>query len=186
MIDFNAPYGYDLLAWTAVSLLFSALSQTMSGILQGIGKVYVPAIGLLVGCAIKLILNLVLIRIPAVNIYGAVISSIVCQFVAFLISFLVMVKYISLKITLMKYIVKPLCAGVLMGAAAIGVYHLAVLALGSGFKGNLIATVLAICIAACVYFVLVMVFKILNREEIETLPGGNKLYGLLCKVGLYK
>lgn len=186
VIYFNAPYGYDLLAWTAVSLLFSALSQTMSGILQGIGKVYVPAIGLLVGCAIKLILNLVLIRIPAVNIYGAVISSIACQFVAFLISFLVMIKYISLKITLMKYIVKPLCAGVLMGAAAIGVYHLAVLALGSGFTGNLIATVLAIGIAACVYFVLVMVFKILNREEIETLPGGNKLYGLLCKVGLYK
>ncbi len=186
VVYFNASSGGELLALTAVSLVFSALSQTMSGTLQGIGKIYVPAIGLLVGCAVKLVLNLVLIRIPGINIYGAVISTIACQVVAFLISFLVMIKYISLKITLIKYIVKPLIAGIIMGAAAVGIYRLVSLAAGTGFTGNLIATLTAIVIAAAVYVILIAVLKILDRKEIEMLPGGAGIYRLLCKIGLYK
>lgn len=186
VVYFNASSGGDLLAFTAISLVFSALSQTMSGTLQGIGKIYVPAIGLLVGCAVKLILNLVLIRIPEINIYGAVISTIACQIVAFLISFVVMIKYISLRITLMKYIVKPLAAGIIMGAAAVGVYKVVSLATGSGFIGNLIATLAAIIIAAAVYIVFIAVLRILDREEIEMLPGGTGLYRFLCRTGLYK
>lgn len=186
VVYFNASEGADLLAWTAVSLVFSALSQTMSGTLQGIGKIYVPAIGLLAGCAVKLVLNLTLIRIPGINIYGAVISTIACQIVAFLISFIVMTKYITLKITLSKYIVKPLAAGIIMGGAAVGVHKLVTLAAGTGFAGNLIATVTAIAVAAAVYLVLVAVLKILSREEIEMLPGGAGIYRLLCRAGLYK
>ncbi len=186
VVYFNASSGGELLALTAVSLVFSALSQTMSGTLQGIGKIYVPAIGLLVGCAVKLVLNLVLIRIPGINIYGAVISTIACQVVAFLISFLVMIKYISLKITLIKYIVKPLIAGIIMGAAAVGIYRLVSLAAGTGFTGNLIATLTAIVIAAAVYVILIAVLKILDRKEIEMLPGGAGIYRRWRKIGLYK
>lgn len=187
IIYFSTPQGYDLLAWTAVSLIFSALSQTMSGTLQGIGKVYVPAIGLLVGCVIKLILNLVLIRIPSINIYGAVISSIACQFTAFLISYIVMTKYISINITFGKYILKPLISGLIMGGAAIGIYKLLVFIIpASAFISNLIAAMAAIIIAAAVYFVLVFALKILDKSEIELLPSGAKLYSVLNRIGLYK
>lgn len=182
-----APMGYDLLALTAVSLIFSALSQTMSGTLQGIGKVYVPAIGLLVGCVIKIILNVILIRIPEVNIYGAVISSIVCQIVAFLISFIVMTKYITLKIGLIKYIVKPLTAGVLMGAAVWGVYALCQNILGfAPYITNLASVILSIAVGAVVYGVLVFALKILNEQEVKMLPGGTAIYGLLVKLKIYK
>lgn len=187
IIYFSTPQGYDLLAWTAVSLIFSALSQTMSGTLQGIGKVYVPAIGLLVGCVIKLILNLVLIRIPSINIYGAVISSIACQFTAFLISYIVMTKYISINITFGKYILKPLISGLIMGGAAIGIYKLLVFIIpASAFISNLIAAMAAIIIAAAVYFILVFALKILDKSEIELLPSGAKLYSALNRIGLYK
>ncbi|MDD6483663.1 MAG: polysaccharide biosynthesis protein [Clostridiales bacterium] len=187
IIYFNAPAGADLLAMTAVSLIFSALSQTMSGTLQGIGKVYVPAIGLLVGCVIKIILNVTLIRIPQINIYGAVISSIVCQFVAFLISFIVMTRYISIKITMSKYIIKPLIAGGIMGLAAWGVHRLILPLPGlSAFSDNLIAVLAAICIGALLYFFLIFALKILDKDEVLMLPGGTALYGLLKKLKLYK
>ena len=97
-----------------------------------------------------------------------------------------MIKYISLKITLIKYIVKPLIAGIIMGAAAVGIYRLVSLAAGTGFTGNLIATLTAIVIAAAVYVILIAVLKILDRKEIEMLPGGAGIYRLLCKIGLYK
>ena len=182
-----APMGYDLLALTAISLIFSALSQTMSGALQGIGKVYVPAIGLLVGCLIKIILNVLLIRIPEVNIYGAVVSSIVCQIVAFLISFIVMAKYITLKIGLIKYIVKPLIAGVLMGAAVWGAYTLCQNIFGfTPYITNLVSVILSIAIGAIVYGVLVFVLKILNEEEVKMLPGGTSIYRMLVKLKIYK
>lgn len=187
IIYFSTPMGYDLLAMTAISLIFSALSQTMSGALQGIGKVYVPAIGVLVGCIFKIILNVLLIRIPEINIYGAVISSIVCQFVAFLISFVVMNRYISIKIGFSKFILKPLISGICMGGVAIGVYKLTTLIINNAsFVSNLISTVLAVVAAAVVYFALLFALKTLNKEEIEMLPGGKGLYSKVVKLGLYK
>lgn len=182
----GASLGYDMLAMTAVSLLFSGLSQTMSGTLQGIGKVYVPAIGLLIGCIVKVILNVVLIRIPSINIYGAVISTIVCQITAFLISFVVMSKYITLKITLFKYVLKPLGAGLVMGAAAFGVHRVITMMLGTDFVGNLVATLSAIAIGAVLYVALIFILKTLDKEEIEMLPAGSAIYGIMKKIGLYK
>ena len=52
----------------------------------------------------------------------------------------------------MKYILKPIIAGVVMGVVAVGVYKLSMLVCPSGFIGNLISTVIAIAIAAVVYF----------------------------------
>ncbi len=180
-----APFGHELLAMTAVSMIFSALNQTMSGALQGIGKVYVPAIGLVVGCIIKVILNVLLIRIPSINIQGAVISTIACQFAAFLVSFLVMSKYISIKITLAKFIVKPLIAGGVMAFVAIGVYKLVMLLHFGAMLTNLVATVVSIIISAIVYCVMIVILKTLTKEEIELLPMGTKIYRVLTKLHIY-
>ncbi|MBQ9599070.1 MAG: polysaccharide biosynthesis C-terminal domain-containing protein, partial [Clostridia bacterium] len=168
------------------SLIFAALAQTMTGSLQGIGKVFVPAISLLFGCIAKIILNILLIRIPAVNIYGAAISSIACQFISCAICFMVLRKRCRLKIEPVRFIVKPVIAGGVMGAVAIGVYKLVTLVLKTGFIGNLVATLLAVAIAAVVYFVLVFVLKILSEDEVKQLPAGNKVYSLLTRFGLYK
>lgn len=181
----NAPLGYDLLALMAVSLIFSALSQTISGSLQGIGKVFVPAIGLIFGCIIKVILNLLLIRIPSINIYGAAISSIMCQIVSFLIVFFIMTKYVKINITVSKYILKPLISGIIMGISAIGVYKLMMLILGAGFIANLIATLISIAVAAVVYFGFIFVLHVLNEHEVKQLPGGNALYRMLVKLRIY-
>lgn len=182
----NAPMGYDLLALMAVSLIFSALAQTVNGSLQGIGKVFVPAMGIAVGCVIKVILNLLLIRIPEINIYGAAISSILCQISSFLVSFLVMRKYIDIRLTPMKYILKPTAASVIMGIFALAVYKLITLFTGTGMLGNAIGLLASIICAVVIYAVLVIGFKILEKDEILLLPSGAKLYKLLNKIGIYK
>jgi stage V sporulation protein B len=185
IIYFSASEGFELLQLVSVSLIFAALAQTMTGSLQGIGKVYVPAISLLFGCIAKIILNVLLIRIPSVNIYGAAISSIACQFISCAICFGVLKKHCKLKIAPVKYVVKPLIAGVVMGAAAAGVYKLFAYLLGSGFVNNLISTVAAIIAAVVVYLVLVFALKILSPDEVRQLPAGRKIYGILVKIGIY-
>lgn len=185
IIYFNAPEGYDLLQLVSVSLIFAALAQTMTGSLQGLGKVYVPAISLVFGCIAKIILNVLLIRIPSVNIYGAAISSIACQTISCAICFCVLAKNCSLKISVFKYVVKPLIAGGVMGAAAICVYRLLSMPMGGGFKGNLVSTLIAIAAAACVYLFMVFRLKIMSDEEVKALPCGSGIYRLLVKLKFY-
>lgn len=181
-----ASSGADLLAIMSVSLIFSALTQTLTGALQGIGKVYVPAIGILAGCVCKVILNLTLIRIPSINIYGAAISSIVCQLVAFLVNFFVLIHYIPLRLTLGKYVLKPLAAGLIMGGAAFVIYRLLFTLMGgSGYLVNLAASLIAIAAAAVIYITLVLIFRILSRDDILLLPAGGKILRFLTKLGLY-
>lgn len=185
IIYFNTPDGYDLLQLISVSLIFAALAQTMTGSLQGMGKVFVPAISLLFGCAAKITLNIVLIRIPSVNIYGAAISSIACQFISCAICFMVLSRNCSLHMTPVKYIIKPLVCGIAMGIAAAAVYKGIMLVISESVASNLIATVISIVIAAVIYFFMVFRLNILSADEIKQLPAGNKIYKKLKKLKFY-
>lgn len=180
------PDGYDLLSLMSVALVFSALTQTITGALQGIGKVYVPAVSILIGCIFKVVLNITLIRIPSVNIYGAAISSIVCQIVAFLINFFVLIRYIPIKLSLGKYIAKPLVSGLVMGGVAFGMYTLLAKVMGAGYINNLIATIVSIGVSAVVYFGLVFGLRIMSKDDILLLPAGGRILKLLTKFRLYR
>ncbi|MCH5213484.1 MAG: polysaccharide biosynthesis protein [Oscillospiraceae bacterium] len=182
----NASAGYDLLSIMAVALIFSALTQTLTGALQGIGKVFVPACSILAGCVCKIILNLTLIRIPSINIYGAAISSIVCQFVAFLVNFTVLTRHIPLKLTLSKYVIKPLAAGAVMGGVIVVVYKAMRMVLGMGYMNNLICTVVSIAAAGIIYIALVLALRIMDEDDIKLLPGGTRIYSLLVRLKIYK
>jgi stage V sporulation protein B len=185
IIYFSASEGYELLQLVSVSLIFAALAQTMTGSLQGIGKVYVPAISLLFGCAAKIVLNLILIRIPSINIYGAAISSIACQLISCVICFVVLAKHCKLKMTFSKYVLKPLASALIMGVAAVLVYKGCSLILGAGFVMNLVSTLAAILVAVIVYFVAVFGLHILTVDEIVQLPAGRKIYSVLQKLHFY-
>lgn len=178
----NAQLGYDLMQISAVAMIFTALNQTLSGALQGIGKVFVPATGLFIGCIAKLILNIILIRQPAINIYGAPISSIVCQIISFIYSFSILKSQIKFNLNPKKYIVKPLISAGLMGICAILVHTLSMLL----FKSNSVSIVISIAAAVIVYFMSLLLLKVLSKEEILELPMGAKILRLLSRFKPYK
>ena len=165
----------------AVALIFTALDQTICGALQGIGKVFAPAIGLLCGAVVKVVLNLVLIRIPTVNIYGAAYSSIVCHLVAFSVCFYLLHRAIPLQVRFGKFVVKPVLANVIMGIFSVGAYKAIHLLTSS----NAVATLGSIILSVFFYAVTIAVMRVLNREEILQLPGGDKIYTLLRRIKLY-
>ncbi len=178
----NAQLGYDLMQISSIAMIFTALNQTLSGSLQGVGKVFTPAKGLLLGCIVKFILNVILIRRPEINIYGAPISSIICQIIAFTYSFCVLKKVVNLKMNPAKYVVKPLVAATVMGVTAF-FGHSLVFALT---ESNLISIVFAIGISGILYFLLIFAQKTLSEEEVCELPKGAVILALLKKIGLYK
>ena len=66
------------------------------------GDVITPSIGVFVGAVIKTVINSVLIPIYNINIYGAAISSVICQVIMFLIVYITLYKKIGAKIDLKK------------------------------------------------------------------------------------
>ncbi len=176
----NAADGWQLLQLSSIALIFIALNQTISGSLQGIGKIFAPATGLLIGCIAKFILNTILIRQPSINIYGAPLGSIFCQIISFAYGYTVLSRNIPVSFSAGKYILKPLGCSAVMGIAAFLIYK----ALFALTASNIISVFAAIISAVIIYFALIFVTHTLNREEIEMLPMGDKLYRLLSRYHL--
>ena len=177
----NASDGAHILQLAAVTMVFVGINHTIQGSLFGLGKMYTPALALLIGCVIKIGLNLVLITNPNINIYGAVISSFICQFVVFMIVYITMKRNIKVKFEPVKHIIKPLLAGLIMGAVIFFINYVF-----NGVIRNSILTIINIMIGAVVYLISVFALKILSKDEILMLPKGEKIYNLLVKLKFYK
>lgn len=172
MIYPNAPLGFELLQISAVSLVFTALNQTVTGALQGIGKVHVPAVSLAAGCIVKLVSNIILIRIPFINIYGAAIGSILCQLVVFIMEFHCLLKFLSDKINVIKIFFKPLICSSVMGIAAYFIYA----ASFNYSKSNIISVALSVVISAAVYGAGIICLKVFSHDELIKMPVFGKIY----------
>ena len=173
--------GAGLLAITAISMVFVALSYVINGGLYGMGKVHVPVIALAIGATVKTVLNVILVSNPKINIYGSPISSAVCQAINFIICSLYLKKHIKMNITFKKNIAKPAFAALVMGIAAYCTQYFL-----EGIIGNAIATVIAIVIGAITYGIMIVFTKTLNKEEFYMIPFGTKIYSILLKLKIYK
>lgn len=178
----NASSGGTLLAISAFTVIFTSLAQTINGALQGLGKIKVPAIALGCGVIVKFIANLLLIPIEGIYENGAAIGSVLCHMVSFTIVYSVLKRTVQLDFSISGLIVKPLIVTVLMSVISYGIYQ-GILVLGVASR---IATMIGIGMAVVVYAILVILFKILSKEDIEMLPNGEKMYRILQKLKIYR
>ena len=176
----KANEGALLLQLISVSVIFSILDQTINGALQGFGKVMVPATALGIGCLVKLVLNIVLLKIPFFNVYGAAIGSIACHAVAFAIVFNVLKKYVKLDLPFNKFVIKPAIATIIMAVCSYTLYLLMDRIISGG-----LATIIAMLFAVVIYLAAVVALKIYNKEDIYMLPKGGKIYEILEKLKIY-
>lgn len=203
----NASSGAFIMQICVLATIFTAMEQTINGALQGLGKVFVPAAALTIGVLVKLILNLILVPIstdvfPLGGAVGAAFATDMCHVIAFLIVFSVLRKTVDLKLNFSKMVIKPLIACFIMGVTSYGIYSLLLNSIGIqvfsmqiplGFKvltlgisGQNLATIISLIIAVVVYVFSIFILKILNKEDILMLPGGQKIYSIFVKAGIYK
>ena len=79
------------------------------------------------------------------------------------------------------HIFKPILVSALMGVIVYFAYKLLI-----AYMGNAISTIISICIGIIAYVVLVLLMKILTKEDIYMIPFGTKIYGALVKLKIYK
>ncbi len=76
--------------------------------------------------------------------------------------------------------VKPILAVIIMGICS----YFSYLTL-SGIIAQKLATIIAIVIAVIIYALAIIALKIFSKEEIEMMPGGNKICKVLEKLKVY-
>lgn len=176
----NASDGAVILQISSLTVLFTILDQTINGALQGYGKLMIPTISLGVGVITKLILNLILVPIPSIGVNGAAWASVACHVVAFTIAITSLIKHLKIHISIYKFVIKPVFATFIMGVCSYFIFTVL-----SGIIAQKLATIIAILIAVIIYLLAIAVLKIFSKEEILSLPMGNKIYKILEKSKIY-
>lgn len=171
----NAPNGANLLQIQCWMVVFSVLAQTVSGSLQGFGKLYVPGVCLAIGAFAKYLINVIFVPIYA-EVVPAV-STVVYNFISFSLAFFILCRYMKNQINKKELFIKPFLASGIMAIITFASYKIIFLVTSS----NSIATLVSIVLAVIVYIVSVLKMSILTREEMKQLPYGNKICKLLYK-----
>lgn len=174
----SAVIGGQILQVLGWDLIFLAVYQSTTGILQGLKMQMKPALNLGIGMIFKVVLTYVLVGNPDFGIQGAAISTVVAFAVASSLNVWTLAKQDYLHFNIFKLAMKPIISGLVMGAFVLVAYNPI-----AGALGSKLATLVTIMIAAMIYGVLIIWTKTLSRDEYDMLPGGRKLRKLAEKLG---
>ena len=165
-----------------ICAVFAGLNAPLVNMLQAINKQTVPLRNIAIGAVLKIVINFILVGTPEINILGVPIGTTVCYVYIFVSNFICFVKYSGVIPDIFSTIIKPLISGVLCAVAAFSVN------LGLEYFGisQSLSTVVAILAAVIVYVICLALLKTLVREDILTLPKGEKIAKLLEKLKLMR
>ena len=172
--------GPGLLSIMGIASFFVCIVLMENAILQASGKEKLPMIALITGSLLKIAVNWVIIAIPAVNIYGAPIGTLLGYFCMAMIDYLFIRRALNQNPNLLKAFGKPFLCSAAMGVVAWLAFRGTMLILPlQGKMGMFLSMVFAILLAAVVYVLAVVRIGCITNEDMKLIPGGEKLARLL-------
>lgn len=175
-----ASIGLILLTLTPC-VVFLGLMQTLTGILQGMGKPMIPVIALAVGMVFKVVISYTLTGIYDINVIGSALGTVVAYFIAAMINLIYVKKAMNIKFSKKEFFIKPLITVTTMFVVVKLSYGLV-----SKLLGNNIATLISIVIGGIVYVIVLLGLGGIRKEEILTMPKGEKIYKILKKLNFMR
>lgn len=164
----------QIMFFLGVAVIFNSLVLVTNAMMQAHGDVTTPVIHMIIGGAVKVILNYFLVGIPSLNIVGAAMGTLVCYALITALNIWSMVRRRIVEPSIFRGLGKPLLAAVLMGVVA----YMADSFLAAHLSPNL-ACLLSIAFAALVYLVLAVAFQALTYDDCMLLPAGEKIAKIL-------
>ena len=149
----------------AVGVLFLSLVQTLTGIIQGLGKPRVPVYFLALGGIVKVVSMVILMQFTSMGILGAALSTVLCYAVAGIADTVYVIRKTRMNISYTDTFAKPLFSSIVMGFAVFAVYTL-----GSKLGHPTLATLASLCIGVAVYGGLMILLRPFSNSDLEFLP----------------
>ena len=150
--------GYLILKYQAISIPFIVIAQATTSILQASGHYIRPVINLLIACAVKVLLTIYLVPINNINIYGAVIASIIAYVTVATLNIVDVKRKLKVTMDFYKLFIRPSYASVVMIASVLFVYG-RLLTLDVSARISCIASIF---IGIIVYGIFIMIFGVIE------------------------
>ncbi len=164
----------------ALVIVFVSLVMVTNSTLQAVGREYIPVRNMIIGGAIKIVINYILVGMPEININGAPIGSMLCYITILAMNIYAIKKEIGVKFGVVRTVVKPVIAVAIMAVFAVGVYGF------TEFLGNTVAVILSIGCAAAAYFGMLFILGAITRDDVEMLPKSEKILPIMEKLHLIR
>ena len=164
----------QIMFFLGIAVIFNSLVLVTNAMMQAHGDVTTPVIHMIIGGAVKVILNYFLVGIPSLNIVGAAMGTLACYALITALNIWSMVRRRIVEPSIFRGLGKPLLAAALMGVVA----YMADSFLAAHLSPNL-ACLLSIAFAALVYLVLAVAFQALTYDDCMLLPAGEKIAKIL-------
>lgn len=116
---YGSKEGSDMLVIGSFILFIMAIAQLQTSILQGINKFYYILITYGLGIVLKIILNYICVGIPSINIYGVLIGNTAWYLVPAILNHIKIRKTTKAKINILRLIVRPIFASLIMALTII-------------------------------------------------------------------
>ncbi len=185
----NAEAGYSLayMSWSVIPL---CLYVSTTGILQGLGKPILPALNMFYGGVVKTILAWFLTAVPALNVGGAALATVIGLAVAAALNLRHVAGYTGWRGNLRHLILVPVMAVSAMSVFVIMFYNLIDRFAGPYLSPgmlNAMATITAIVIGIIAYSIFLLLSGSLSREELQMMPlVGKPLSDLIDRFRLFR
>ena len=174
---YNNTNATETLTVLSVAIVFVSLVMVTNAILQSVGEERVPVVNMLIGGVVKIVVNAILVANPDINIVGAPIGTIACYAVILVLNMFTITRKLSLEMSFVHMVAKPLICAAVMGVAVKFVYTI----LPLGDKINLI---LSIAFGAAVYGILLICTKAISEDVLSSIPVVSKLVPVFKKMHL--
>ncbi|MBQ7109267.1 MAG: polysaccharide biosynthesis protein [Clostridia bacterium] len=171
--DYNA---HSVLTILSCAIIPVGLVQVSNAILQAYGKVYKPVIHMVIGGAVKILINF--FCIPYLGIDGAPVGTGICYLIIAILNIRGIIKAAGIEFKWNSFIIKPTLAAAIMGAVGY------VMSTFIPISKAICLVEIAVCVV--VYAITIFAVKSVRREDILMLPKGKKIAGILEKYKLIK
>lgn len=159
----NALDGSELLKLSSISVVFLLLTQTINGILQGIGKNNIPVIASCFGIATKILCNLFLVPISGIYEKGAIIGNVLSSFMSFIMVFYVMKKYIKIDINILIILIKSIFSSICMIFISYNIYNFFMdIAINKR-----VCIIISIIFSIIIYLIFILFMKIFDKNSMN-------------------
>lgn len=171
----------------SLAVVVYSLSTVTNGVLQGINHMQMPIISAAIALVVHVIVLAVMMYGFHMGIYSVVYANILFAFLVCIINAFAIKRYLRYHQEIKKTFLVPTVSAGIMGAVAFGTYqllHRFTKEIFSGRLGYAIDVLPTVCIAAAVYFILLIKLGGINEEELRGMPGGTRIRGLAKKLHL--
>ena len=172
--------GPMLLFTLGFASIFVCMYLMSTAVLQAAGKEKLTLISIVIGGAVKIAVNYILVGNPDINIYGAPIGTIACYFSMCAMNYVFMCRSLDKAPRLSRVLLRPVLATLIMAAVAYGVYLLmsGILA-PTGRLSTALDLCVAIAAAVIAYAVFAIKLRAITAEDMTLIPKGDKIAKLL-------